>query len=340
VAAAVNTPPPAGIDERDLARALAGFWGLEVARLRYLPKGLGSFHWLAGARNGQLFFLTVDDLETKPWLGADADSTFHGLQAAYGTALALHVHGWLDFVVPPVPSVNDRVAIRLSPRHSLTVFEFIEGQPGQWGEPMPAGDRHCLVDTLAKLHRSTPVVPSDAPRRPLELPGRAGLEAALDALGQPWEGGPFSELARRDLADNADVVRRWLTTFDDLAARVATRAGPPVVTHGEPHPGNLIRVDGVFRIIDWDTVGISLPERDLWMLDDGRGGTLAAYHQATGRPVDDEAIALYRLAWRLTDITLFIALLRSDHGRNEGTEKAWKGLSDSLHCCEMPPYGR
>ena len=340
VAAAVNTPPLAGIEERDLAHSLAALWSLDVARLRYLPKGLGSFHWLAESPDGRRFFLTVDDLETKPWLGDDADSTFLGLQGAYGTALALHVHGGLDFVVPPVPSADDRVVVRLSPRHSLTVFEFIKGQPGQWGEPMPAGDRHRLVGTLAKLHRSTPAVPSGVPRRPPELPDRAGLEAALVALGQPWEGGPFSEMARRDLADNADTVTRWLASFDDLAARVVTRAGPTVVTHGEPHPGNLIRVDGAFRLIDWDTVGISLPERDLWMLDDGPGGTLAVYRQATGRAVDGEAIALYRLAWRLTDITLFTALLRSHHGRNQATEKAWKGLTDTLHCCEMPPYGR
>jgi spectinomycin phosphotransferase len=336
----VNTPPPAGIDGRKLARALSGFWGLDVARLRYLPKGLGSFHWLAEARDDRRFFLTVDDLETKPWLGADADSTFLGLQAAYGTALALRVHGRLDFVVPPVPSLDDRVVVRLSPRHSLTVFEFVEGQPGQWGKPMPAGDRHRLVDTLAKLHRSTPLVRTDAPRRPLEVPGRAGLEAALLAVGRPWDGGPFSEMARRDLAENADLVRQWLVLFDDLAARVGTRAGPPVVTHGEPHPGNLIRVGGAFRLIDWDTVGISLPERDLWMLDDGPGGTLATYGQATGRAVDGQALDLYRLAWRLTDITLFTALLRSDHDHNQGTEKASKGLTDSLHCCEIPPYGR
>jgi spectinomycin phosphotransferase len=340
VATAVDTPPPAEIEQRDLARSLAALWGLEVVRLRYLPKGFGSYHWRAEAQDGRHSFLTVDDLETKPWLGAEADSTFHGLQAAYGTALALHAHGRLDFVVPPVPSIDGRVTVRLNPRHSLTVFEFVEGQPGQWGEPMSAGDRHRLVDTLATLHRSAPSMPSDAPRRELVLPGRADLEAALQDLGRPWEGGPLSEMARLELAANAGIVGQWLASFDDLAARVAARAGPPVITHGEPHPGNLIRVDGAFRLIDWDTVAISLPERDLWMLDDGPDGTLAVYRQMTGRAVDDEAIALYRLAWRLTDIMLFTALLRSDHAINEGTEKAWNGLHDSLHCCETPPYAR
>jgi spectinomycin phosphotransferase len=162
---------------------------------------------------------------------------------------------------------------------------------------------------------------------------------ALEELGRPWDGGPFSEAARRELAANADLVRDWLASFDDLAARVASHAAPVVITHGEPHPGNLIRVDGGFRLIDWDTAAMTPPERDLWMLDDGSGEDLSAYRQASGRTVDDTAIALYRLAWRLTDIGLFTALLRSDHGRNQGTEKAWNGLRDSLRCCEVPPYG-
>lgn len=39
-----------------------------------------------------------------------------------------------------------------------------------------------------------------------------------------------------------------------------------VVTHGEPHPGNVIRTSHGLRIIDWTTVQMAPPERDLWML--------------------------------------------------------------------------
>jgi spectinomycin phosphotransferase len=340
VTTAVDTPPPSRIEQTDLARSLARSWGVEVIRLRYLPKGFGSYHWLAEAQDRHFYFLTLDDLGTKPWLGDDAESTFEGLQAAYGTALALHDHAQLDFVVPPVPSVDSRVAVRLGPQHSLALFEFIDGQPGQWGEPMNPGDREHLLGILARLHASTPAVPSGVPWRGLELPGRAGLEAALEELDRPWDGGPFSDMARREFAANVEVVREWLASFDALAARVATRAAPAVVTHGEPHPGNLIRVDADLRLIDWDTVALSQPERDLWMLEDDSGGSLAAYTNETGRAVDGTAIALYRLAWRLTDIALFTALLRSHHGVNEGTEKAWNGFRDSLHCCELPAYGR
>ena len=39
-----------------------------------------------------------------------------------------------------------------------------------------------------------------------------------------------------------------------------------VVTHGEPHAGNVMRrSDGRHLLVDWDTVAVAPPERDLWM---------------------------------------------------------------------------
>ena len=39
-----------------------------------------------------------------------------------------------------------------------------------------------------------------------------------------------------------------------------------VVTHGEPHPVNVMQTDAGRVLIDWDTVAIAPPERDLWMV--------------------------------------------------------------------------
>lgn len=195
------------------------------------------------------------------------------------------------------------------------------------------------MQRLAELHRSTPVVASRAPQRGVELAGRASLETALEEVDQPWTGGPFSEPARSKLAAHSEVVCEWLTSFGDLAARVSAATAEPVITHGEPHPGNLIRFDTGLLLVDWDTVGLALPERDLWMLDDGSTESLAPYSDAAGRPVDYTAINLYRLAWTLADIGAFIALFRSEHGRNHGTDKTWKALTDSLEGRPPRPYG-
>ena len=38
------------------------------------------------------------------------------------------------------------------------------------------------------------------------------------------------------------------------------------MTHGEPHAGNVMRTDEGRLLVDWDTVALAPPERDLWML--------------------------------------------------------------------------
>jgi spectinomycin phosphotransferase len=321
---------PVGLDEQVVVSALASGWGLVAEGLRYFPHGSGSYHWLADTTAGTRYFLTVDDLHAKPWLGADPESALDGLRAAFGTALMLRERALLRFVVPPVPAHGGEPVHRLTPDYSLAVFPLVEGDARDWGDEVSSADSDRLVRLLAELHLATPIVAAQALRRGLELTDRAELETALDELDRPWTGGPFSELARRELAVNADAIRDWLTAFDRLVGQVAARNADQVVTHGEPHPGNLIRADGQYRLVDWDTVALALPERDLWMLDDGSAGRLAPYTEATGRPIDHSAIALYRLAWTLADLTAYSSLLRSEHRADQDTTKAWASLKKSL----------
>jgi spectinomycin phosphotransferase len=320
---------PVGLDDQELIDALARSWDLTVNRLRYIPKGFGSYHWLAHRSGGRRYFVTVDDLDSKPWLGSDRDSAFEGLQAAFDTARLLHDQVHLPFVVAPIPTRIGDVTLRLTPRYSLAVFPFIEGRAGDFDDPLSSEGREQLLHILAALHLSTPAVDSRARRHGVDLPGRTDLEVALGDLGQPWSGGPFSEPARSQLADKATVVSNLLRRFDDLAVQVDANA-EPVITHGEPHPGNLITLQGRKLLVDWDTVALAPPERDLWMLDDGAPDSFAPYSQATGRAIDGATITLYRLSWTLADIAAFVALFRSAHQRNEDTEKAWRALTGTL----------
>src|SRR6185437_11811130 len=152
-------------------------------------------------------------------------------------------------------------------------------------------------------------------RREVELSWPDDLQLALAELGRPWTGGPFAEPARHLLAGAAGPVRRGLDALDRWAgARFS--AEDLVITHGEPHPGNIIRlaaaadadadidgaagpVSGAIMLIDWDTVGLAPPERDLWMVATETGAELRRYTELTGRPVDMAAIELYRLRWAL-----------------------------------------
>ena len=329
---------PEGVEEETVAGVVAARWGLRIGRLRYVPEGGGAYHWVAQGHDGRTWFVTCDDLDTKPWLGAGRDAVFDGLLGAYGTAMALRAAG-LSFVAAPLPTVAGAPAERIDDGHSVSVLAYAEGEPGRWGRPVAPGARGELVAMLARLHRAAPG--RGARRRGLDVPGRAGLDEALDDLDGRWDGGPLSEPARRVLAGQREEIVRWLGALDRFAAeRGAARATTGVVvTHGEPHPGNLIRTGSGLVLLDWDTVALARPERDLWMAVDADDALVSAYRAATGITPEPEALAAYRLLWALTDVAAFTARLRGRHRRDADSDRALAGLRSILAGREPSPYG-
>jgi spectinomycin phosphotransferase len=320
---------PTGLEDDDVRGAIAGAWDLDVARLTYFPEGGGSYHWLADTGAGQRYFVTVDDLDNKPWLGTHRDVAFEGLRAAYDTALILREKAHRTFVVAPIRA-NDGASLRhVGSQYSVALFPFVDGQAGTFGETPGPAERTRVLHLLAQLHQSTEAV-LRAPRREWALPGRADLEAALGDVDRPWSAGPFAEPARNALARKAEDIAQWLAAFDDLTAHVESADPHLVVTHGEPHSANLMRVEGELFLIDWDTVGLAPPERDLWMLDDGFPDGLRPYVEATGHAVDEAAISLYRLTWTLADVAAYTALLRAPHDDTADTAKGMAALTTYL----------
>jgi spectinomycin phosphotransferase len=331
---------PRGVTDPDLARALADGWGLAGWTLQYAPVGAGSYHWTAaGAASGERRFVTVDDLDDKGFLGRTRPAVLAGLRTAMDAAVTLRRAG-LGFVAAPEPALTGQTVRPLGPRHAVAVFPFLAGLPGDWHEPLPAPERAELVAMLAALHRTDPAAVR-LPRIGAELSWRGDLETALAELGQPWTGGPYAEPARALLAGAAAPVRRHLDDLDRWAARLA--AAPAVVTHGEPHPGNVIRLPATpgaaddtgragprLALIDWDTAGLAPPERDLWMVATESGDEQRRYTELTGRPVDPAVVEFYRRRWALDDLSCFVRDLRVPHRRTPGAEDNWDGLETAI----------
>ena len=314
-----------------MAHALADGWGLSAGtlRLRYAPVGGGSYHWVVTGGPGERWFVTVDDLDDKGWLGQTRPAVFSGLRAALDAALWLRREAGLGFVAAPVPARDGQAVRPLGDAYAVAVFPYLSGSPGQWGVPLSGPDLDELVAMLAALHRVDPAA-IRLPRREMGLSWRGDLEVALSELGRPWTGGgPFTEPARALLAGAAGQVRRGLCALDRWSSGPGAAANL-VITHGEPHPGNIIRGGGGLMLIDWDTVALAPPERDLWMVATGTGDELRRYTELTGRPVDPTALELYRLRWALDDISCFVRDLRAPHRRTPGTEHAWQALETTI----------
>ena len=159
---------------------------------------------------------------------------------------------------------------------------------------------------------------------------RAALFAACAQLQDTWEFGPFADPARRLLARHADAVARAFDTYDALAAEVSSQPERFVLTHGEPHAANTITTDRGVVLVDWDTALIAPPERDLWDLVDEEPSVVAQYEALTGIRVDQDAIELYRLAWDLSEIAVYISDFRQPHERTEDMSETWQNLQHYL----------
>ncbi|TCO44795.1 phosphotransferase [Actinocrispum wychmicini] len=304
---------PVGLDQAHLRRGLAEF-GIDAVTTAYAPVGFGDYHWTVTGADGRQWFATVADLEDKP-------NALDGLRAAMDTAVALSDR---HFVVAPLRAGSGETVVALNTRYGLSVFPFIAGKPGEFGQELPPQQRDQVLDVLAELHSAQP--PRTTPHLDLNPEGRDDLDAVLKESA-PWTGGPFSEPARHLLADNAGMVRARLEDFDRLADKM--KRAPHVVTHGEPHPGNLILAPAGYLLVDWDTVGLAVPERDLSVLSDNPDD-LKYYTVTTGRAVDGDALALYRLRWSLADVAAFTTWFRSPHERTPDTETAWQGLVSTI----------
>jgi len=312
---------PAGIEDAELAGVLSRHWQLDLAGLRYLPVGFGGFHWQAASPAGQRWFVTATEIPAEDGGGALAD-----LAGAMETACDLAAAG-LDFVVAPVRDRTGQVLARLGTRYAVTVFPYHDGVAGRFGDSQTDSVRSAVVSLLARLHIGT--APA-APVRPLQPLGRDAVDRALQDRARHWTGGPFAEPARTLLAEHAGGVAAALDRFDALVASVNAENRPPVVTHGEPHPGNLLRSGRRLLLIDWDTAGLAPPERDLWWVVAGAGPAADRYARLTGHTVSADALALYRLRWILDDLCLALAEFRAPHARTADTEVSWAGLRSCL----------
>lgn len=326
---------PQDIDDAHLRHALRA-WKIDAVSLTYAPVGFGDHHWTATDAGQGRWFVTVADLAHKPHCGEGPEAAFDGLRRAMNTAAALSDSGPGDTVVAPLRSTGGETLVRLGGRYAVSVFPYVDGAAGDFGDRLTGHQRRGVLDVLARLHRTA--APAGTPVAPLRLPARAQLDDCLASLDRPWEGGPYAEPARALVARHAPALRGRLGEFDRRAAALEGRTGERVVTHGEPHPGNLLRRGDRFLLVDWDTVGTGLPERDLWHVVTDPAD-LEYYAEATGHRPDLEAIDFFRLRWALDDVAAFLDGFRSAHGRTSDAEESWEFLSATVAELARPAGG-
>jgi spectinomycin phosphotransferase/16S rRNA (guanine(1405)-N(7))-methyltransferase len=303
---------PDDCTDDDIAAVLARAWGLAAHEVAYVPEGFGSYHWRVDTDRGRRF-VSADDLRNR---------SRPRLRAALTTARALRDRG-LVFVVAPEPTAAADIVHVVSDRYAVALYPFVAGETHSWGPYRTGAERRAVLDLLAELHaapRGNALVDDFA------IPHR---DVLVDIPAGTWDRGPFGEPARKVFAEHAERVWARLVRYDELASFVA-QPDRYVLTHGEPHQANTIDTDDGVVLIDWDTVLVSPPERDLWAMVRDNPQTIDEYHARTGVTPRVDALECYRLRWDLSEVAIYLARFRAPHAENADTAKAWEGLNESL----------
>ena len=214
--------------------------------------------------------------------------------------------------------------------HAVSVYPFHDGVSHPYGEFSSVELRRRVLTALGRMHASTSSVTAGLPRRDsLQVPDRSAFETARVWLDREWSSGPYAERTRGLVRESIGKIDRMLMRYDALVPKLLSTSDGWVVTHGEPHAGNVMTtVDGELALIDWDTVALAPRERDLWMIEPGDDEDWAAYGAATA--ADPMAMELYRLSWVLSEICGYTAKFYRPHVEDENTRVSWRSLRGYL----------
>lgn len=270
---------------------------------------------------------------------ADLRARLARLTAALAAAAHARQHG-LGFVVAPLPCADGALVRLLPGAYALALYPHVVGEAGAFDDRLAGPEAADLVGMLCALH-AVPLAPR-AGTETFVVADRGHLEAAVGEVAErrAWQG-PFGARLRSLLEGHARIVTALLTHHDRLVETAGPQRDRLVLTHGEPHPGNLVRTPDGLVLVDWDTALVAPPERDLWLADARTGGTAsAAYSARTGTPVDGGLLARYELAWALADLGSFLSQLRRTTEETSDTCWQWEAFHGTLLDLAQSPAWR
>jgi spectinomycin phosphotransferase len=240
--------------------------------------------------------------------------------------------------VAPVPRGDGEPVARLGARFAVAVYPFIDARSFRWGEFISAERRLRVLDLLVAVHTAPAAARQHAMVDDFTIPHRDELAAACGPGSDAPGSGPCARPLAVLLRQHAAPLQRLLARYDEMVRQVRAVPSRVVLTHGEPHPGNtMLTADGRWLLIDWDTVLVAPPERDLWGLDPGDGTVLDAYARATGTVPWPPLLDLYRVRWDIADIAADVSRFRQPHAGTAEDDETWELLSSLIRRVSAGP---
>ena len=295
---------PEHLTDEAIAAVVMAHWSIAANTLEYVPIGFGSHHWVLIERTGRRWFVTGDAV-------ADSSQRLSGLTAALNTTYALRHDCGLKFVVAPQAGI-DGTLLSITGRYAIAVYPYLDRLSDATADPQQ------IISMIIALHATTPDIGVLTPIDDLRIRDRPTLEAVLADTGIHGDGpyaAAFADLVRR----HRTKICESFTWYDAMAASLGEEQQRWVITHGEPKADNTLITASGPVLLDWDTVQLAPPARDLWMTE-----SVDHYCAVTGRQVPAEQLEFYRLRWDLDDLCSFGGWFAGPHRRTADTELGWR----------------
>lgn len=289
------TEPSVGQDR--IIDAVREQYGIDLARLTFLPAGESSYCYRGEAKDGSRFFLKLPRI-TEPPEGLDR------LDRSLTLARLLHDGRLFTSLPCPLRAATGMLRASCGP-FSLVVTPFLEGTNLDDAPRPPDRLVPALARAVAAIHLATKAIPGDL------LPSVEGLELPdvgplIAALARPETSRRPAEQALVDLVmPRAGELTRRSEDLRDLAGRMRDVNVGHVLCHTDLIGGNLlVGEDGEVSILDWDLAQFAPPEFDLYLFEpDLLGPLLDTYRRHVG-PVrlDGDLMALINYRRNLDDL--------------------------------------
>lgn len=310
--------------DAELIAALARDYNLAVSRLTFMPLGADV--------NTAVYRAFADDADFFVKLRR---SDFDPLSVE--VPAALHREG-IERLIPPIATNSGGLWSRLG-HDTLMLYPYVSGEDAA-ARPLSASQWAVFGQTLRRVHGAE--LPQSLrvrlPREDFSPHWRERVRTDLDLAGREPRGDWIAREAARFLVRQRPLIERLVARAEQLAARLMASPPPLVLCHGDIHAANILIDDaGRLSIVDWDTLLLAPPERDLMFIGAGIIGVWntpverAAFFAGYGNvAVDPVALAYYRYERIVEDIAAFAAeLLLSERG-GEDRERGLGFLTGSF----------
>ena len=146
------------------------------------------------------------------------------------------------------------------------------------------------------------------------------MQHQLDSGQVDLPAGPYAASFHDLIAEHHTILSEALLAYDRMASLLAADHTGWVITHGEPKINNILITSNGPVMIDWDTVRLAPPTRDLWMT-----GGHQRYAELTGRQLPSEQLDFYRLRWDLADLCSYGSWFCRPHEATPDIQLGWQG---------------